>query len=425
MEESKTSKDEVVHNWTGKINKIIRASIDIQRKVVALFLFLSKIIAILSAVVLLYNSIDGLLKQSFTIHPFDVPLAFSDNGFTGNFTSWQLSDEIAKIQKTGWSVSGFNVKRFQQDNIEADIVIFGISLNTVKSLSRSLLGIKDKAIKGSLLRKDNILYLKINLYNLKSIEITCDVNEFDNVYKAYDEIIRKASFEILHEVDPFVLASFYWANNNQKRSVDIIKEIIEGKMDGHDSAYLLWGEMLGNEEKYPQAIDKFKNSVEINPKNALAWSGWGWVLYEMGDRDDEAISKFQEVISQTDDVWHAWYYWGLILYRNNQNEEAIIKLKKAILTDKSRYEAYNEISYVFQTQGEVDTSIVYLVEGIKNSTNPGFLYATLAEMYWSQDKKEKAFTSLKKSLSQGVDIYQYIEVEPYKSFAICFPKKND
>ncbi len=413
-----------VNSLISKIKRVIRIYKKIERNVISSFIYFSKLVAILTVMLLLYKSIDGLLKQSFTIHPFDVPQALYDNGVTGNFTAWQLSDEIAVVQETGWSISGFNIKGFQEDNIEEDIVIFGVSFNTVKSLIRSLLDVEDKAIKGSLLTKANILYLKINFYNFKSIEITSNINEFRNIYEAYDQIISEASLEILHVVDPFTLASFYWAKNELNKSISIIQEMIADKRDDYDSAYLLWGEILAREEKYTEAIDKFQQSVEIDPENVLAWNGWGWVLYLMGGRDDEAILKYKEVVSLTDDIWHTWYHWGLILFRNNQYDEAIKKLKKAIQTDKTQVAAYNEISYVLEAKGEVDTAIAYLIEGIKISPHSGILYASLAEMYWLKNQKEEAFVNLKKSLNLGFDIYQFTEVEPYKSFAKAFPKKE-
>jgi tetratricopeptide (TPR) repeat protein len=394
----------------------------IEIKVVCFFTYISKVIVISTIALALFNSIGGVLSHSFTIQPFDVPVTLSSNGITGNFISWQLSDEIAAIQDKGWSVSGLNLSDIQNDSIEEDIVFFGISFNAVKSLIRNLLNIQDKAIRGSLVTKGNILYLKIKIYNMKSIVITSNLNDFDNVYEAYDQTIHRAAFKIINEIDPFVLASFYWANDNTKASIKVIQEMITNKKNDLDSAYLLWGEILANKNKYSQAIAKFKQSAEINPENYLAWNAWGWALYRMGDNDSNAILKFKKAVEIAPDLWHGWYHWGHLLTREQKYREAIIKFKKAILADKSKFEAYNEISYVLNAHGEIDTAIFYLHEGIKNSTYTGLLHSTLAEKYWLNNENEKAYSSLRDSLEQGFDVYKYIESEPYKTFAQLYPK---
>ena len=402
-----------------KVSHILKR---LESNILKFFTYISKLIVAFTIVVTLYNSINSLLSKNLTIQPFNVPQSFFDNGITGSFVVSQINDDIRKFKNHGWSVSAINIQRFEEVNIQEDIVLFGISFNSVKSLIRNIVGVEDKSINGSLITKGNILHLKLSFYNVKSVKITTNVDEFNNVFEAYDQLMSKAAFEILREVDPFILASYYWAKNDNQTSLKLIKEMIENKKGNLDYAYLLWGEILTKDKNYIQAIKKFKQSITINSKNALAWNGWGWSLYKINGKENEVISKFEKAITINPNLWHAWYYWGLILVKNNQPQAAIKKFNKAIRSDSDKYESYNEISYVFQKLGELNKSILYLNKGIENSSNPGMLYATLAEMYWLKNNKKKSFINLKKSLNQGVDIYQYIEIEPYKSFAEAFPK---
>lgn len=403
------------------MNRFTAVLKETEAKVVKFFTHISKAIIAITIVLALFNSIDSLLTQSFTIHPFNVPTTLSSNGVTGSFVAWQLSDEISAIQKTGWSVSGLSLSNVHNDKIEEDIIFFGVSFNSLKSLIRNILNIKDKAIGGSIAIKGERLHLKIKIYSADSIVITKDVKQFDNIYDAYDQAIQSAAFEVLKEVDPFVLASFYWANEETKKSVNIIKHMIRNRADNLDSAYLLWGEMLTAEQKYQQAIIKFKKSTQINPKNYLAWNAWGWTLSQTNSNDKDAISKFEKAIEIEPELWSAWFHWGQLLLKKQKYQDAISKFEEAIKTDASRFEAYNEMSYALKAEGKIDSAISYLLEGIENAPDTGLLYATLAEKYWLKNEKEKAFMSLHHSLEQGFDVYQYTNSEPYKTFSQVYP----
>ncbi len=377
---------------------------------------ISKLLTLFVGFLVIYNTIVTLFDKSFHIQPIDVPQRFVQNGITNDYTSLLLADEISRIREDGWSINGLTIQRRETVEIEQDIVIFGVSFNALKSLTRNLFRIKDKAIKGSIVIREDELKARINIPSGENIMLTQPIAESKNLFYAYDELIEKTSLAILREVDPFILASYYWAIKDQEASITIIKEMVERQTTDLDHAYLLWGEICANNSEYEKALQKFEESVAINSDNALSWNAWGMVLYDMGNRDDEAILKFKEAIDLDKEFWHAWFHWSLILDRNGQSEEAISKMLKAIEIDNTRHEAYNELSYFYMNMGELDKSVSILKQGIENNPTDAILYATLSEMYWEQGEKEEAFESLDKAIELDFNIDEYLEYEPYQSY---------
>ncbi|WP_281557339.1 tetratricopeptide repeat protein [Thalassomonas sp. RHCl1] len=379
--------------------------------------YAAKLLAVMAALLVLISSAKGIFQENYTIVPFEVPLVFSDSGINGNVVVWNLSDNISALQKSGWSVRGLHIQSDADNTIDKDIVLFGVSFNTVKSLIRHGLGISDKSISGSLVYQQDRLLLRLAVSGNDTIMIVKNINDFKDSYEAYEALMRTAAQELLSVIDPFVLASHFWAEKQTGKSLKIIKQMVKDNSSSADSAYLIWGKILAEQEDPQGAIAKFKASVEFNPDQYLAWTNWATMLYRNG-KYQEAMKKCQKALSIEPQMWEAAYLWAKALSKVGRHKEAITLFQRAIDINAKEELAYNEISYEFQALGDIKSAIDLLLQGIRQVPNNGLLHATLAEMYWSDNDKKSAFESLTRATELGFDISPYIESEPYHSFHI-------
>lgn len=248
-----------------------------------------------------------------------------------------------------------------------------------------------------------------------SITITEDIRQHPDEYMAYQALIRHSSIEILRTIDPFVIASYYWAKEQSEESIEVLRDVISSRVDEADNAYLIWGEMLVDMREYDKAMEKFSRAIEMNPDFALAYNATGYVLRRM-KKHDEAIGYFKKAAEIDSKLWDAWYLWGRALYEQKKYSQAIYPLKKAIEVERFRYQAYNDLSYAFLALGDLDSAIEYVLLGIQNNENSDFLHATAAEHFWAVGDRASSFKYLARAQELGLTLEQYADIEPYKTF---------
>jgi tetratricopeptide (TPR) repeat protein len=387
----------------------------LEDKITWLFVFFSKTFAFIAFLMIFNSTISTLFQENFIVESFDVPSSFQSDGVTGQFVAGQFTDEISRIQKEGWSISGLNISDLFNKKVEKDIVFFGVSLNAIKALLRDIFKVEDKTVTGNLLTRKTQLYLKLSIAG-QNIIITKNINDFDNVYMAYDALNLEAAQQFLMTVDPFILASYFWSIKEDEQSISIIQHIINNRTKDVDSAYLLWGQLLAKKNNYEKSIVKFSNALDNNKASFLAWNAWGTVLLAQGE-NKAAIPKFKSATSIEPSFSRSWHQWGVALAREGKHEEAIVKFLNAIDCDDTWAVTYNEISYEYSAIGDIDKAILYLNKGINQFPNESILYATLAEHYWTLNNQAKSHYYIKEAINKGFDITPYTNDEPYNSFS--------
>lgn len=401
----------VVKNKKRKGKRIER----LEKRISQVFSVFAKLVIAITFGFALISIVDGLFDKRYIIEPIIVPASFEEDGITSDLVAWELKDEFTKVKKSGWSLSGLRVIDMGSEDILQDVVLFEISLNSIKSIVRHVLGIRNRAISGSLYRTNSLLYLKVAITGFDSITITEDIRQHSDEYMAYQALIRHSSIEILRTIDPFVIASYYWAKDQSEESIEVLRDVISTRTDEADNAYLIWGEMLVDMQQYDRAIEKFSRALEINPDFALAYNANGYVLRRM-KKHDEAIKFFKKAVKLDSKLWDAWYLWGRALYEQQEYSKAIFPLKKAIETDRLRYQAYNDLSYTYLALGDLDSAMKYVLLGIKNNENSDFLHATAAEYFWEAGDKAQSFKFLARAQELGFELHPYANIEPYKTF---------
>jgi|GEM_PF-2266158 len=381
--------------------------------------FAIKFLAILTSLLVLKSSVEGIFQESYRILPFKVPATYSEIGIDGHYVIWQLNDNITEIQQSGWSVSGLTINTKPENTVDQDIELFGISFNSVKSLIRHGLGLSNKSISGTLLIQNDKLLLKIAVSGNESFIIKKDVNEYNDQFEAYNALLTEAALDLLNVIDPFVLASYFWNEKQPDMSLKIIQNMIKRNAHSLDSAYLIWGKILEEQGDSIAAANKFELSVELNPDQHLAWAAWCTILYRNTEYE-LAIKKCQKALSIEQEFWEARYILAKAQAKKNMHKKSIHNFLAAIDINPKRYSAFNELSYEFQALNNLSGAIEILQKGIFHNPHVGVLHATLAEMYWTNNQHKQAFNSLTEARKLGFDIHPYINSEPYSSFNTKF-----
>lgn len=83
---------------------------------------------------------------------------------------------------------------------------------------------------------------------------------------------------------------------------------------------------------YEDDIEKFKQALEEDPRNAEVWCSWGVALMEL-NKADEAAEKFARAAAFGPHLPAVWYGWGLALMKTGQREAGMEMINKAMELD--------------------------------------------------------------------------------------------
>ncbi|AFY55997.1 serine/threonine protein kinase [Rivularia sp. PCC 7116] len=82
-------------------------------------------------------------------------------------------------------------------------------------------------------------------------------------------------------------------------------------------------------QRYEDALDNYKQAIEIKPEYAQAWNGQGRVLYELNSHK-EALSAYDKAIEIEPNYQESWRGRGFVLNKLKRYQEAIYSFDKAL-----------------------------------------------------------------------------------------------
>ena len=98
--------------------------------------------------------------------------------------------------------------------------------------------------------------------------------------------------------------------------------------------------------KYDDAIEDFKNALDIDPKNAGAYRGLGRA-YESKEMLEEAELTYQKAIEMKPGYWAGYNVLGVFYYRHSRYDEAINQFQQVIKLTPDNYRGYNNLGGIY------------------------------------------------------------------------------
>lgn len=166
-----------------------------------------------------------------------------------------------------------------------------------------------------------------------------------------DALLELRKAESFHDDDPKIhdakgLVYFYTerfdeAETEYKKAISL--------NNGYSNAYVNLGTLYARKEKYTEAIEQYRKALEdpfyATPAKALHNIG---LCYEKMGNVKDALSSMLEAVQQDPALLRAYLDLGRLYYQNNQTEEAIQILSKAIqMHPRSEGDKVNDLSLAY------------------------------------------------------------------------------
>lgn len=210
-------------------------------------------------------------------------------------------------------------------------------------------------------------------------------------------------------------------------------------------AHVVLAEVLQEEWEWSEAESEYKRALELNPNDALAWSGLAWWLSCQGRHDEaiaqirkaraldpvtisadsvswilflarryhEAISESRSYLAVEPDDAGALADLGFSLIANNQAADAIPVLEKARSLSKGSPVATGILIRAYARAGRQGDALRLLSE-LKQRRKAGYIpSAAFVNAYLGLGDNEEAFYWLEQAYREQSNILQWIKVHPY------------
>jgi TolB-like protein/Flp pilus assembly protein TadD len=210
-------------------------------------------------------------------------------------------------------------------------------------------------------------------------------------------------------------------------------------------AHVLLADALQRRWQWAEAEAEYRRALDLNPSDsaahvgfgrwllcqgrgddAVAWAGRGRDLDPLGNASasigyvlfearhyDEAIRAMRAVIAVRPDDASAYWYLGFALIANDQPEEAIPVLEKAVaLTDRGPG-AIGVLIRAYAHAGRRAEALQLLAE-LKRRTQAGYVpTGAFVNAYLGLGDNEQAFTWIERAYQEQSNILQFLKVHPF------------
>lgn len=155
---------------------------------------------------------------------------------------------------------------------------------------------------------------------------------------------------------------------------------------------------------WAKARAAYKEMLELDPENPLAWANLGAVEQQDG-HEKEAVSCFEMAVHFNPQLSQTWVALGLIASARGDIYRAVSMLSRAIHENPQDARAHNHLAISMQALGWKDAAQLELRRAIEIAPDYGIAHFNLALMYLDQKPPatELARRHYEKALSLGVE----------------------
>jgi type IV pilus biogenesis/stability protein PilW len=158
------------------------------------------------------------------------------------------------------------------------------------------------------------------------------------------------------------------------------------------------GIALGDQGKYPEAIQRFNEALRIEQNYAEARMNLGVVLGRQGKFRD-AIEQYETALKIDPKLASAHNNLGIVYSSQGKAQAAIEQYKEALQVDPQLAEVHNNLGLVLSSQGKSQEAIEQYNEALQ--ANPGYaeVHRNLGVVFASQGKIQGAAEEFTKALA--------------------------
>lgn len=169
--------------------------------------------------------------------------------------------------------------------------------------------------------------------------------------------------------------------------------------DHPDYAHLTLGTIAFRRHKREQALDHFLKAVNLNSKNALAYSWAARVYSDRGDLPNEYRMLKSSYDAASDDPFYIEGLGYFLRQKLGDYHQAIALSLKVLEKNPNNVAELGWAGYFYGTLGEEDRAVQYYEKAIRLEPQNPFLHESLGNTLREMGRTEEAIQAYQKSIS--------------------------
>lgn len=337
-------------------------------RLVDVFNFLIRVAVVVLIILLVHTIYKGLHQDGYSIQPIQAPKFYVDNGYSNIVIANRIQDEINQIKRIVNSSrrDSLQITTSNTKNLDVDVMGIGVSSHSLTDHLRDLLGIETKYIGGELTRLGPDISLTLRVYE-KPVKKITETIITGQESEAFDKLMKSAAVQILLQIDPYYVSVMYYHDGEYEKAHELFRQMINDKSTDEKWAYLAWGNMAKKQRNKDLAIEKYKKSLELDPRFVLPIRNLAWTHFT--DKDFE---------------------------------KAIHYFKRSYVIDRHNFGSVNGLASSNLALGNMEEAEKYYNINIKNHPDKLWSYGNYADMLLREKKDTTAAIQLYKKASVNV-----------------------
>ncbi len=369
----------------------------------------------------------GFSPPSVVVNEVTVPKELQDFGYSPNAIAEGIVDRMQQIRMSAQTSKHSMSVELSQLNTKAlpvDLEFAGskVSIDQIGIFIKNQLHNPDINIYGSIVHTEPGEASGYRIVLWGSASHSSGLFFRSAPAKTVKELVDSAALSVMEHVDPFILASYYYKEESENKSLDYentlktIKEIFQPMKNYMTAGAVvpsetfirtvnLWGVVLLHQHKYEEAAEKFDEAVSdaklagLPKLEAMAFVNLG-LARKAQFHPADAIAAFRNAIAVSMDDAQAYFNLGVVLQikadalKGNEKIESLrqslYNLNVAADLDPANANIGLERGYVLMHSGYPRESIQQYVHVI--ALNPGFAlaYNNLCYVHYSEKNYQRA-----------------------------------
>jgi tetratricopeptide (TPR) repeat protein len=223
-----------------------------------------------------------------------------------------------------------------------------------------------------------------------------------NKYDTAVQLITRAAAKNPHDSAMYInQGSAYRALGRQDEAVDSYKQALNIK-DDNPLAHNNLGAILKAQGKMDEAIDSFMQAIKYKPDYAEAHYNLGNAFVEL-KRPDEAAESFNRALEIVPGYAEALHNLGYVHKSQKKFDEAEKSIRLAIKIKQDNAEMHNSLGIVLHSQGKLAEAVSSYEQAVKLKPDYAESYYNLGRVFREQGLLDEAISFFKRAITVNPD----------------------
>jgi tetratricopeptide (TPR) repeat protein len=212
----------------------------------------------------------AMKSHEVIVQAFETPPSLASRGISGKVVASSLQDALAHIQEeTRTTAKQRNISNEWTSDINVEMPQTGVSIGEIDRMLRRRLGRNTYVDGDVVVQASGALSLTVRSASIPSRAFTGPPDKLD-------DLARQAAEYVYGRAEPTLFAVYLNQNDRYQETIDFVGGIYSEATDAQRAALAnSWGNALSTVGRNPEALEKYRLSVGIDP---YRWSTWGNII---------------------------------------------------------------------------------------------------------------------------------------------------